>query len=144
MHALSWERKNTWDVNLAVKDPSEVPHWFQQAIYASRSCRSRSQPYTINLTETAVLQWLPVHMAIFLPGNVAQIRLRIFAYFSNSPAGILSLLDNQKCWTEGHCLANKSSLHCTCHEAGVAGMFITQALSYPADGLYRCSKSALS
>lgn len=71
-------------------------------------------------------------------------RIEDFGYSSNSPAGILSLLDIQKCWTEGHCLANKSSLRCTCHEASVAGMFITQALSYPTDGLYRCSKSAPS
>lgn len=40
--------------------------------------------------------------------------------------------------------ANKSSLWCTCSEPSVAGMFITQALSYPTDGLYRCSKSAPS
>lgn len=40
--------------------------------------------------------------------------------------------------------ANKLSLQCMCCEPSVAGMFITQALSYPTDGLYRCSKSAPS
>lgn len=71
-------------------------------------------------------------------------RTEDFGHFSNSPAGIMSLLDIQRCWTEGRCLANKSSLRCTCHEGSVAAVFITQALSYPADGLDRCSKSAPS
>lgn len=51
-----------------------------------------SQQYTFSLTVTAVLQCLPVQMAIFLPGNVAQIGLRILNIF---PAAQLALC---LCW----------------------------------------------